>query len=258
MKKTHWSKEEKKAKKIVKINLVFSCDSVIKLKKRINQYTMKESNLINQHNFQGSLKNYSDYYCINNNEEAKLKNKDNNISFFGIKNLRIKEIEKIQMNNEIEKKAVVKAKRLEDYPKIHRFEIIQSLDKMLDFPQIEDNMITKYQIYLDNLNNISNKKTLLLDLDETLIYCLYPNEKYDNENGKNLKVPFVHDSLNMTFIKRPFLNEFLEFVTKYYEVLVFITRYILQVQKIIQVILFKKLILIINLSQKFYPVHYVF
>ena len=56
----------------------------------------------------------------------------------------------------------------------------------------------------------------------------------------------------MKFLKRPFLNEFLELVSKFYEVLVYFIRYILQVLMLMHRELLKKLIQIVNIFQEYY------
>ena len=64
-----------------------------------------------------------------------------------------------------------------------------------------------------------NKKTLVLDLDETLIHSAFEPFKMKNDITLNLKIQ--NDNYKIYILKRPYLDQFLNIVTDKYEVIIF-------------------------------------
>ena len=80
-------------------------------------------------------------------------------------------------------------------------------------------------INLEDKNNINhNKKMLILDLDETLVHsCLKPIQIKGHSMQPDifLKVKFHSKYHNVYVLKRPFVDEFLEEMDKYYNIIIF-------------------------------------
>ena len=77
----------------------------------------------------------------------------------------------------------------------------------------------------ENKNINHNKKMLILDLDETLVHsCFKPMENINNNLPRPdiyLKIKF-HSKFHDVFVhKRPFVDEFLEKMSKYYNLIIF-------------------------------------
>ena len=73
-----------------------------------------------------------------------------------------------------------------------------------------------------NINK--NKKMLILDLDETLVHsCLQPIQNKNNiiQPDIFLKVKFHSNYHNVYVLKRPFVDEFLEEMSKIYNIIIF-------------------------------------
>ena len=76
----------------------------------------------------------------------------------------------------------------------------------------------------DHKNINQNKKMLILDLDETLVHsCLKPIQIQDHKIQPDiyLKVKFHSNYHNVYVLKRPFVDEFLEEMNKYYNLIIF-------------------------------------
>ena len=71
----------------------------------------------------------------------------------------------------------------------------------------------------NQINNNSNKKTLVLDLDETLVHSSIT--PFPNKNNIILRLNIAGNPYTIYVIKRPFVEEFLEAMSKYYEIVVF-------------------------------------
>ena len=111
----------------------------------------------------------------------------------------------------------------------------KSSDKLFDLKKKENgaknNNITKYNIKGMNMNNINNKrlallpnkldnrKTLVLDLDETLIHSAF--EKFTPKDDITLNMKIKNEEYIIHVLKRPYLDEFLKIVTQKYEVVIF-------------------------------------
>ena len=83
------------------------------------------------------------------------------------------------------------------------------------------------EYFLPSLPQNNNKKTLVLDLDETLVHSSF--EKFKNEYDYKIKVKYIlYNKVDIDFklrdvyiMIRPYLNEFLERVSKCYEIIIF-------------------------------------
>ena len=76
----------------------------------------------------------------------------------------------------------------------------------------------------NNINNKNNKKTLILDLDETLVHSLFEPEKTNNNIIKPdiyLKIFFNNKFQEIFVYKRPYLDIFLKEMRKIYDIYVF-------------------------------------
>ena len=117
----------------------------------------------------------------------------------------------------------------------------KSSDKLFDLKNNENgstnnhnnynnNKYPKYNINVDNLHNtnnkiillpnkLDNKKTLVLDLDETLIHSAF--EPFRPKDDIKLKMKIKNEEYIIHVLKRPYLDEFLKIVTQKYEVVIF-------------------------------------
>ena len=68
-------------------------------------------------------------------------------------------------------------------------------------------------------NKIDNKKTLVLDLDETLIHSAF--EPFNPRDDITLTMKIKEEEIIIHVLKRPYLDEFLNIVTQKYEVVIF-------------------------------------
>ena len=68
-------------------------------------------------------------------------------------------------------------------------------------------------------NKLDNKKTLVLDLDETLIHSAF--EPFKPKDDIKLKMKIKNEGYIIHVLKRPYLDEFLKIVTQKYEVVIF-------------------------------------
>ena len=81
----------------------------------------------------------------------------------------------------------------------------------------------KLNIY-SNSNNKNNKKTLILDLDETLVHSSFKPINYNNTFHKPdifLSIDFRGNTHNVYVLKRPYVNEFLKEMNKIYNIIIF-------------------------------------
>ena len=82
----------------------------------------------------------------------------------------------------------------------------------------------KYSKNISKIGNLlpnkkDNKKTLVLDLDETLIHSAF--EPFKPKDDITLKMKLKEDEIIIHVLKRPYLEEFLNIVTQKYEVVIF-------------------------------------
>ena len=68
-------------------------------------------------------------------------------------------------------------------------------------------------------NKSDNKKTLVLDLDETLIHSAF--EPFNPKDDITLTMKMKEEEIIIHVLKRPYLDEFLNIVTQKYEVIIF-------------------------------------
>ena len=103
-------------------------------------------------------------------------------------------------------------------------EILKGFEIIYNLPIINQSIFKQFQISLKTpFLEDDCKKTLLLDLDETLIYTL---NEVQNSMMFDLDTEQINAFLNdnfktINFIKRPYLHDFLSEVSKGYEIIVF-------------------------------------
>ena len=68
-------------------------------------------------------------------------------------------------------------------------------------------------------NKLDSKKTLVLDLDETLIHSAF--ESFKPKDDITLTMKLKEEDITIHVLKRPYLDEFLNIVTQKYEVVIF-------------------------------------
>ena len=73
--------------------------------------------------------------------------------------------------------------------------------------------------YLPEANKITHKKTLILDLDETLVHSAL--KPFSIKSDLVLSIPFEDKTQTVHVLKRPNVDKFLEKVSKLYEVVIF-------------------------------------
>ena len=100
----------------------------------------------------------------------------------------------------------------------------QKPSRLSDFPNLNSLKLNKKYISSPLLNmnkskNIIKKKTLILDLDETLVHSGFNQFKRKSDIILNINV----DGKNHTIyvLKRPFVDHFLKEVSKYFEIIIF-------------------------------------
>ena len=100
--------------------------------------------------------------------------------------------------------------------------VINSLKLINLMPEVDwTEQIKQKRIKIGSTKKDSNgniKKTLILDMDETLIH-LDADNLYDE--GINLKFNHEGEEFYTNIILRPYLNEFLEYVSAHFEVIIF-------------------------------------
>ena len=88
----------------------------------------------------------------------------------------------------------------------------------------ETNSYSKLKIN-SNVNKLSkNKKTLILDLDETLVHSSFKPINYNNVFHKPdilLNINFRSNNHNVYVLKRPYVHEFLREMNKIYNIIIF-------------------------------------
>jgi len=109
----------------------------------------------------------------------------------------------------------------------HNSKYIQNSLKIIN--QLLDNIFIKGETFNHKINNKKvslpnykinrDKKTLILDLDETLMHCDFAH-KY-KEHDRFVNAIFDGDQCRMPIFLRPFLTKFLEFASKNFEVVIY-------------------------------------
>jgi len=173
---------------IVKYNQDYSSDSLLQLKKGLNKSFLDKTKPI-QSKLKGSFGDNSVIDDMDDKEENMKFISNQNLSTFGKLHLKQIQLESLLDSN---KKEIQSPKKLEDFQKNQRMEMIKSFDRMMDLPKLDDKLFTNFYLNLNDQLDNSNKKTLLLDLDETLIYCLSSDEIYDKDKVKYLKESFYN------------------------------------------------------------------
>ena len=133
----------------------------------------------------------------------------------------------LQNNNNIERNNILKSTMR-----------TKSSDKFFDIRKNENgatniyNKTTKFNLKNSNFNNLcnnirgnllpnklDNRKTLVLDLDETLIHSAF--EPFKPKDDIKLRMKLKNEQYDIHVLKRPYLDQFLDIVTQKYEVVVF-------------------------------------
>ena len=171
-------------------------------------------------------------------KNAKSKTKNNNKNNINNNNLnRIKsnynikgKMNKQEMDEDISfynniatlKKQIFSPENDED---IHLYNNNKKMEKKIIY---EDEKNSNYDFRLArNTNVTNNKKTLILDLDETLVHSLFKQEKSNNLNNNIMKPDiylkiFFNNKIQEIFVyKRPYLDIFLKEMNKIYNIYVF-------------------------------------
>ena len=171
-------------------------------------------------------------------KNAKSKTKNNNKNNINNNNLnRIKsnynikgKMNKQEMDEDISfynniatlKKQIFSPENDED---IHLYNNNKKMEKKIIY---EDEKNSNYDFRLArNTNVTNNKKTLILDLDETLVHSLFKQEKSNNLNNNFMKPDiylkiFFNNKIQEIFVyKRPYLDIFLKEMNKIYNIYVF-------------------------------------
>ena len=136
-------------------------------------------------------------------------------------------------NNEKEIELQYNNPNIIDNNKLKNTNRTKSSDKLFELKRDENGGSNPYMNskYLKNkISNISNKinllpnkldskKTLVLDLDETLIHSTF--EPLKPKDDIQLKMKIKNEDYVIHVLKRPYLDEFLKIVTQKYEVVIF-------------------------------------
>lgn len=79
--------------------------------------------------------------------------------------------------------------------------------------------IKTYSSYMDSKTNSQNKKTLILDLDETLVHSAFKPFYFKSDIVLNIN--FDNKLHTIHVLKRPYVDEFLEKMSKIFEIVIF-------------------------------------
>ena len=129
----------------------------------------------------------------------------------------------IQNNYNYEKKIIKSSNRT------------KSSDKIFDSRKNENGATNNYKSAYSNKNNeisnptnnqinllppkLDNRKTLVLDLDETLIHSAF--EPFNPKDDIRLNIKIKGEEYIIHVLKRPFLDQFLKIVSEKYEIIIF-------------------------------------
>ena len=96
---------------------------------------------------------------------------------------------------------------------------------LIDVQKNQNNEYSKQNINLPMNKEIkNNKKTLILDLDETLVHSSFKPINYNNILHKPdifLSIYFRNNNHNVFVLKRPYVHEFLKEMNKFYNIVIF-------------------------------------
>lgn len=112
---------------------------------------------------------------------------------------------------------------LDSYQKTITKEINDNFAIIKGMKMPTNEQITKYSISLPLIKNSpKHRNTLLLDLDETLIYVTHIQSKVAKEtSGKKLEIIYNGELRYIYCILRPFLHSFLKMLSAKYEIIIF-------------------------------------
>lgn len=123
-----------------------------------------------------------------------------------------------QINSIVTKSTDLSKKSPETIYKEHLFQTFQAVKFLRNLPQPEAAEINNKSIWLAKRKGYENKRTIIFDLDETLVHCIENAEQGDFSitipmaNGKTIRA-----GVNV----RPFVQEVLASANKDFEVIVF-------------------------------------
>ena len=102
----------------------------------------------------------------------------------------------------------------------HLKSTFQSMEFIQKLPNLDETHLISYLVNLPKRPGYENKKTLIFDLDETLVHCITFGEKGQHDFMVNVR--FLNGTAASAKLKlRPFLKECLEEANKHFEVMVF-------------------------------------
>ena len=85
---------------------------------------------------------------------------------------------------------------------------------------IEEKKVRPYSSFTaHNMDNLSNKKTLVLDLDETLVHSSFT--PFPGKNDIILNINLDGEIRTLYALKRPYVEEFLKELSSFYEIIIF-------------------------------------
>ena len=125
--------------------------------------------------------------------------------------------------NNLQKKLTLES----DYHMIEMNEMLESLDmeiqcqfrKMAEFSRQINSLPAPKK---DTRSHLPNKlKTLALDLDETLIHSISGNDLFFTAQYQKIRKAKLSKQ-NITFVERPFLQQFLKELSSYYNIIVYV------------------------------------
>lgn len=109
--------------------------------------------------------------------------------------------------------------RSEMFYREHLFQTFQALKFVKNLPSVDMNQLRQKRLNLPKKAGFENKKTIIFDLDETLVHCV---DDLTANPEVVLKVTFPSgETVNAGINIRPFARECLSEAVKYFEVIVF-------------------------------------
>jgi len=116
-------------------------------------------------------------------------------------------------------------------------EMLLSFRKIPSMPKLTPDLISKNALILKQRPNVLSDKTLILDLDDTLItdHPVLDEKEFVTVDKSALRTFYLNeDDLSITnqekFVIRPYVLELLEALYKIYEIVVILSRFILHLQ----------------------------
>jgi Dullard-like phosphatase family protein len=109
--------------------------------------------------------------------------------------------------------------RSEMFYREHLFQTFQALKFVKNLPPVDMNQLRQKRLNLPKKSGFENKKTIVFDLDETLVHCV---DDLSNHPDVILAVTFPSgESVNAGINIRPYARDVLAEAVKYFEVIIF-------------------------------------